>query len=142
MSVAVALQKAVFDALRADATVSGLIAGRVYDRIPGEDQRTAATGESFPYISFGPYDFVSDDAECVDAGEHTLQVDVWSREVGRVEAKQITDAVRRALHRHEADLGAYALVEMRVDFAQVIGDPDGLTSHGIVRVTAMIEEPA
>ncbi len=133
MSVAVALQDAVLNALKADATVAGLIVGRVYDRIP-------ATAK-FPYVSLGPYDFASDDAECIDAGEHTLQVDVWSQKVGRVEAKQITDAVRRALHKHEADLGAYALVEMRVDFTQVIGDPDGLTSHGIVRVTAMIEEP-
>ncbi|BCH32637.1 hypothetical protein MesoLjLc_45670 [Mesorhizobium sp. L-8-10] len=140
MSVAVALQKAVFDALRADPAVSGLIAGRVYDRVPADSQGNVTA--TFPYVSFGPYDFVSDDAECIDAGEHTLQVDVWSRAVGRVEAKQVTDAVRLALHSHEADLGVYALVEMRVDFTQVIGDPDGLTSHGIVRIVAMIEEPA
>lgn len=134
MSASVALQKLVFDALRADATVSAQIAGRVYDRVPAEP--------TFPYASFGAYDFVSDDADCIDAGEHTLQVDVWSRAVGRVQAKQITDAVRHALHGHEADMGTYGLVEMRADFAQVIGDPDGLTSHGIVIVTAMIEEPA
>jgi hypothetical protein len=38
-------------------------------------------------------------------------------------------------------MGDYGLVEMRVDLAQVVSDPDGLTSHGIVQVTALIEEP-
>jgi hypothetical protein len=134
MSVAVALQKLIFDTLRAEAAVSAFVGLRVYDRVPAEP--------SFPYLSFGAYDFVSDDSDCIDAGEHILQVDVWSRAVGRVQAKQITDSVRRALHGLDADMGPYGLVEMRVDFAQVIGDPDGLTSHGIVTVTAMIEEPA
>ncbi|MBD9372112.1 DUF3168 domain-containing protein [Rhizobium sp. ARZ01] len=140
MSVAVELQKMVFAALKADASVSSLIGGRVYDRIPtGTNGKVTAT---FPHVGFGPYDFVSDDADCITAGEHTLQIDIWSRAVGRGEAKQITDAVRRALHGYEADMGVYRLVEMRTDFARVIGDPDGLTSHGIVTVTAVIEEPA
>ncbi|MGF7005799.1 DUF3168 domain-containing protein [Aminobacter sp. BE322] len=133
MSVAVALQKLVHDALRADTAVAAQIAGRVYDRVP--------EAPAFPYVSFGAYDFVADDAECIYAGEHTLQVDIWSRAVGRVQAKQITDAVRRTVHGYEADMGAFGLVEMRAAFAQVIGDPDGVTSHGIVTVTAMIEEP-
>ena len=134
MSVSVALQKLIFDTLRAEAVVTSLIGSRVYDRVP--------EGPTFPYVSFGAYDFVSDESDCIDAGEHTLQIDVWSRSVGRVQAKQITDAVRRSLHGLDADMGAFGLVEMRADFAQVIGDPDGLTSHGIVTVTAMIEEPA
>lgn len=133
MSVSAQLQKTIFDALRSDPAVSAQIGARVYDRVPDSP--------SFPYVSFGPYDFVSDDAECIIAGEHTIQIDVWSRAVGRVQAKQITDAVRRALHGHEAEMGDYGLVETRADFARVIGDPDGLTSHGIVTVTALIEEP-
>lgn len=141
MSVAVALQKAIYSALRADAAVSAQIAGRVYDSVPAEEKRVAATGAAFPYISFGSYDFVPDDADCISAGEHTLQIDVWSRAVGRVQAKQITDAVLRVLDGNDADMGDYGLVEMRVDVARVIGDPDGLTTHGIVTVTAMIEEP-
>jgi hypothetical protein len=133
MSVSVALQKLVFDALRADAGLNGMIGGRVYDRV--------LDAPTFPYVSFGAYDFVSDDADCITAGDHTLQVDIWSRAVGKVEAKQITDRARRILHGHEGDLGEYGLVDMRVDLAQVIGDPDGLTSHGILQVTASIEEP-
>ncbi|MGN6307316.1 MAG: DUF3168 domain-containing protein [Mesorhizobium sp.] len=139
MSVSAALQKLLYEALRADTGVSAMVGGRVYDRIPADaaGQVTAI----YPHIGFGAYDFVPDDSDCIFAGEHTIQLDIWSRAVGKVEAKTITDAVRRLLRDYEADMGDYGLVEMRVDLAQVIGDPDGLTSHGIVQVTALIEEP-
>jgi len=133
MSASIAFQKLVYDALRADAELAGLIGGRIYDRVPDKLR--------FPYVSFGAHDFVLDDADCILAGTHTLQVDVWSRAVGKVDAKTITDAVRRLLNGYEADMGDFGLVEMRVELAQVLADPDGLTSHGIVQVTAMIEEP-
>jgi hypothetical protein len=141
MSASTALQKLLYDALRADVAVSAMIGGRVYDRVPSEEQRIADTGAAFPYISFGAYDFTPDDAECIYSGEHTIQLDIWSQAVGKVEAKTITDAVRQLLHDYEADMGEYGLVDMRVVLAQVISDPDGLTSHGIVQVTALIEEP-
>lgn len=139
MSVSAALQKLLYEALRANAGVSAMVGDRVYDHVP-PDGAGKVTVE-FPYISFGAYDFVPDDSDCIYAGEHTVQLDIWSRAVGKVEAKTITDAVRRLLRDYEADMGDYGLVEMRVDLAQVIGDPDGLTSHGVVQVTALIEEP-
>jgi len=139
MSASAALQKLFYEALRANAGVSAMVGDRVYDHVPA-DGAGKVTAE-FPYISFGAYDFVPDDSDCIYAGEHTVQIDIWSRAVGKVEAKTITDAVRRLLRDYEADMGDYGLVEMRVDLAEVIGDPDGLTSHGIVQVTALIEEP-
>lgn len=139
MSVSTALQKLLYDALRGDAGLSAMIGGRVYDHIPADGQGNVTA--AYPHVAFGAYDFVPDDADCIVSGDHTLQIDIWSRAVGKVEAKQITDAVRRRLHGYEADMGAYGLVDMRVVLAQVVGDPDGLTSHGIVQVTASIEEP-
>lgn len=133
MSVSVAFQKLLFDALRADRGMKDLISGRMYDRVPKEP--------TFPYGAFGAYDFVPDEAECIYSGEHTQQLDFWSRAVGRVEAKQMVDAARRCVNDIEADMGEYGLVHIRVGLVRVIGDPDGLTSHGIVQVTATIEEP-
>lgn len=134
MSVSAELQKLLYDTLRADTAVSGFVNGRVYDSVPASP--------TFPYISFGPYDFVPDDADCIAAGEHTLQLDIWSNAIGRVEAKRITDAVRRALHEKSAVIPEYPVVQMRVVMTQVLPDPDGKTSHGVVQVTASIEEPA
>ncbi len=133
MSVSVAFQKLLYDALRADRGMKDLISGRMYDRVPEKPE--------FPYGAFGAYDFVPDDADCIYSGEHTLQLDFWSRAVGRVEVKQIVDTARRCIRGIDADLGEYGLVEIRIGLVRVIGDPDPLTSHGIVQVTARIEEP-
>lgn len=133
MSVLAELQKLIVERLTQDAGVSAMVARRVFDRVPPN----AAT----PYIAFGAHDYVPADADCVAAGEHTLMLDVWSEAVGRVEAKRIVDAVRRALHGFSADMGDFGLAGINVDFADVLADPDGLTSHGRIQVRALIEEP-
>ncbi len=84
---------------------------------------------------------VEDGADCIDSGEHTLQLDVWSRAPGHVEAKRLVDAVKTCLHQREASLDDYALVEMTVDFRRVFDDPDGKTKHGVVTLRALVEEP-
>src|SRR5688500_11924265 len=50
-----------------------LIAQRVYDFVPTEPE--------FPYVSLGPDQVVSDDADCITGFEITLQIDAWSRAV-------------------------------------------------------------
>lgn len=132
MSASAELQKLVFDLLRSAPAVSSLVGSRVFDSVPGS--------VTFPYISLGPTDIVEEGSDCIASGEHTLQIDVWSRAVGAVEAKRIVDAVKKALHEREATLQDNALVDLAVGFRSVVQDPDGKTSHGIVRLTALIEE--
>jgi hypothetical protein len=131
-SASAELQAMINTTLRADAAVVALIGDRVFKKVPANS--------AFPYISFGPHDIVEDGADCIESGEHTLQLDVWSRSDSQVEAKLIVDAVKRCLHEAEAELADNALVEMTVGFRQVFSDPDGITTHGVVRVTALIEE--
>ncbi len=133
MSVSAELQKLIFDRLKAVSAVTAFVGARIYDNVPPNAE--------FPYISFGSHDFVPDDADCIFSGEHTFLLNVWSRKPGRVEAKQIVDEVRRALRRYDADMGAYGLLEMDIDFADVIMDGDGLTARGRVQIRALIEEP-
>jgi hypothetical protein len=134
MSASAELQKLLFDTLRNDAAVMA-IAGGVYDRVPASPYGTRTA-----YISFGPSDVVDDSAECISAGEHTFQLDVWSKAVGQVEAKRLVDLIYKALHEQDLTLTENALAEIRVDFRRVFLDPDGLTTHGVVTVTASIEE--
>lgn len=136
MSVQAELQKLILDTLKAEAAVMALVNG-VYDRVPDSPWGPASKNG---YITFGPHDVVEDDADCITGGEHTLQIDCWSRQVGLVHAKRITDAVKAALHDQGLSLSKNALVQMRVTMRRALPDPDGLTSHGIVMVTAMIEE--
>ncbi|MBB3396873.1 DUF3168 domain-containing protein [Rhizobium sp. BK060] len=135
MGPSVELQKLLYDTLRATPEIMAVVGG-VYDRVP-----PSPYGTKNAYISFGPSDVVDDSADCSISGAHTFQIDVWSKEVGQVEAKAIVDLVFRALHEQELTMTDNALAEIRVDFRRVFTDRDGLTTHGVVSVTASIEEP-
>ncbi|MBB3743732.1 hypothetical protein FHX10_003231 [Rhizobium sp. BK591] len=129
------LQKLLYDTLRATTAIMALVGG-VYDRVPTDPYKDKAA-----YISFGPSDVVDDSADCSVSGTHSFQLDVWSKAVGQVEAKNIVDLIYRTLHEADLALTANALAEIRVDFRRVFTDSDGLTTHGVVSVTASIEEP-
>ena len=129
------LQKLLYDTLRASTAIMSL-AGGVYDRVPADPYK-----DKTAYISFGPADVVDDGADCSVSGTHSFQLDVWSKAVGQVEAKNIVDLIYRTLHEAELTLTTNALAEIRVDFRRVFTDSDGLTTHGVASITASIEEP-
>ncbi|MDK4727470.1 DUF3168 domain-containing protein [Rhizobium phaseoli] len=129
------LQKLVYDTLRLNADIAATVGG-VYDRVPSDPYKTKTS-----YISFGPSDTVDDGADCVTSGLNTIQVDIWSMAVGQVETKRLVHLVTKALHLQELALTDNALAEIRVEFSRVFTDSDGLTTHGLVSVTASIEEP-
>lgn len=133
MSVSIDLQTLIYQRLVADADVHALIDDRIFDRMPSD--------EDYPCVTFGPSDYSPDDMECISGRYETIQLDCWAVDHGRLRpAKEIADAVKAALHRFEADVGASALVSMVVDAVRVMLDPDGITAHGIVTVTANLEE--
>lgn len=128
------LQTAIYDLLRLDTAVAAMVGTRIYDRVP-------AASDVPPYITFGPSDELEDDAECITSSAHSLQIDVWSEKQGGFkECKEITHAVKVALHEVAVDLPTHALVEMRVTQRRHLRDRDGITSHGVVTIEAMIEE--
>jgi len=135
MSFSAELQKAVLTALKADSAIMAL-ASNVYDNVPADP-----FGAKTAYISFGPEDSRDDDAEDIDGREITLQVDIWSRAVGMVECKRLTDLVRQRLHHGALTVTGYGLTDTIVELTRVFRDPDGRTSHGVVQVTALLEEP-
>lgn len=129
------LQKLLYDTLRLNTGIM-TIAGGIYDRVPTDAFKTKNA-----YVSFGPTDVVDDSVDCISGGIHTFQLDVWSRAVGQVEAKQLVDLIYRALHEQELVLTDNALAEIRVDFRRVFPDSDPLITHGVLSVTASVEEP-
>lgn len=135
MTASTSLQVLLYETLRDDVDVKALVSGRVYDRVPASP--------TFPYISFGPFDYQSDDADCVIGGTYTVQIDVWSRAVGFPECRAICDVVKKALHYRDLNFGDAspdAVCDMYIETVRVIRDADGLTSHGIVNVAAIVEE--
>ena len=127
------IQGAIVQRLKADSTLTTLVAGRVYDQPP--------SNPVFPYVTIGPSDANDDDAECITGFLISQQIDGWSRAVGFPEVKKIADAVRLALHDVDLALTDNALVFFQHRQTRTIRDPDGLSSHSVLTFEATIEQP-
>ena len=127
---------AVRQELITDIAVMALV-NDVFDKVPD-----SPWGEKEAYISRGPFYGIADDADCVDGQEITVQIDIWSRRPDRWSMDDMVDAVRAALHEKDLDLSASALVGLRVSLWRIMDDPDPLTVHGVVQLTALVEEIA
>lgn len=122
------VQRAVFGVLR-NATA---VKAAVFDRVPPSDP--------FPRITFGPGLVIPDDADCVRSLEVFLQIDVWSRAVGAIEARKIAGEVYSLLHDTEPALAGFSWVEpLRMESRRDLGDPDGLTTHVAITLTGTVE---
>lgn len=127
------LQVAIVTRLKAAAAVTAFVGARVYDSVP--------ENPTFPYITVGEGDETSDDADCVDGFEISLDIDVWSRAQGFPEAKKISDEVRKALKSPELTIPTNALVDFRHRQTRFLRDPDGLTSHAVMTFEGFAEQP-
>lgn len=126
-----ALQDAIVAALRAGSPPD--LGARVYDSVP--------TGATFPYVKVGDDQVTGDHAECLEGSvEIATNIHVWSRGVGKVEAKQIAGWIVSTLNGAALTLVDYRLVLIEHDGSHHLGDPDGLTSHSVVTFRALIDE--
>jgi hypothetical protein len=125
------LQAAVYAALTADAQLDALIDGRVYDFVPNET--------AFPFVSFGPVN-AGDWSTLTTAGAETFFVlDFWSRKPGRVQAQAMMARAYSALHAQTLILSGHAVAVLRIADSRVIRDPDGVTTHGVMRFRALTQ---
>lgn len=135
------LQAPIIQRLKADTATAALAGARVYDFVPTEAKRIADTGKAWPYVAMGPSDETSDDAECITGFDISIQIDCWSRAVGFVEVRQLSDAIRESIHGYEFELTTNALVYFEHRQTRIFRDPDGLTSHAAMTFAAFIEAP-
>ncbi|MHC3940221.1 DUF3168 domain-containing protein [Paenochrobactrum sp. BZR 201-1] len=132
MSVSVAFQDLLLAKLKADPVVASLVGSRIWDSPPSSPE--------FPYITLGATDFTPTDVDCIDMREETVQIDVWTRANGRKwQCKQIVDAVVNVMRRLDGDLSSGTLIDGRIEIARVLDDPDGITTHGVVQFTGILE---
>lgn len=119
------LQAALVARLRAALPA---LAGRVHDRAPPE--------VAFPFVQFGASQSVPEAEGCLDLATCHLTLHVWSRAVGAVEARGFAAAIAAALTDWTPELTGVACDDLRVTSIQIMADPDGLTTHGVVQVEA------
>lgn len=127
------LQGALVARLKADAPLTLLVQGRVYDQPPSP--------VVYPYVTIGEAQTLRDDATCVSGGQVYLTLHAWSQAVGFPEVKRIADAVVESLHLAPIALPTNRLISIMHRQTRTFRDADGLTSHAVIEFVANTEKP-
>jgi hypothetical protein len=127
------LQKAIHAALAADAELTGLLgAVRVYDHAPAN--------VPFPYVTFGRTSVYDWDTATESGTEQLLTLHIWSKGRGKKEALEVMDAVSTRLHDSGLVLDGHSLVNLRLEFSDVVFDEDLDVYHGLLRFRGVTEK--
>jgi hypothetical protein len=126
-----ALQRAVFAALTADATLQSLIDTRLYDAVP--------LNPTFPYVVLGDGKETNADTATEEGSEHQFVVTVWSQGGGHQESKSIANAVRFRLNNATLSLDGHALVDLRFQDCEYARESDGQTYSATLSFRAVTE---
>lgn len=129
------VQQAVYDAIRADATLRTLISNpvRVYSM-------QAPQETDYPYITIGDGNGSSFDTKTTDGMELVFNVHTWSRYRGAKQALEIMGAINDAIDEQSLTIAGHSLIVLRFDAS--VGpmlDPDGHTLHGVQRFRVITE---
>lgn len=132
-----ALQKGLRAALAANSGVTSIVSTRIYDEPP--------QNVTFPYIRFGDIEPSAFDTDTTEGSLVSVSIEAHSRSAsGRVEAAQIVEAVKEALHRQEASVtvAGHTLVELIFQTFSVTRDGEGRGYTAVIALQAMLEETA
>ncbi len=124
------LQKTIYSTLSGDNTLTSTLGASVHDEVP--------QGTAYPFVQIGEDTAVDYSTKDETGAETTVVMHVWSRVAGSAQAKNIMDRVHTLLHDSNLTVTGFNLVNMRMEFSDLIRDPDGLTRHGIMRFRAVI----
>lgn len=131
---ALALQKGLRAAIVADADVVALISTRMYDEPP--------QNVTFPYARFMGIEPLAFDTDTTEGAEVSVVIECHSRSAsGRVEAVQIAEAIKTALHRKETSVTVtdHTLVELIFETYSVTRDAEGRGYTAVISLQAMLE---
>lgn len=117
-------QRAIYEALTGSAPLMALITG-VYDHV---DQ-----GTEYPYVVIGEDPATEWDTDTEQGAEQLVTIHSWSRERGRLETKQILEAIYETLHRQTLTINDAIFYSCFWESSDSFMDPDGETRHGIIR---------
>ena len=131
---ALAMQKGLRAALAANAGMAALVGARIYDEPP--------QNVVFPYLRMVDINPAAFDTDTTEGAEISISVEAYSRSAsGRVEAAQMAEAVRAALHRQETSLtvSGFTLVELIFQTFNVTRDADGRGYTAVIVFQATLE---
>lgn len=135
MEPSLELQKAIRLRLVASSALTSLVsAANIVDR--------NGTPAVFPCILLG-------EGQTVHGGDiarrrHEVFVDlhIWQKETGLVFSKQVAGAIRDALADSRWIATGLNVADLRVISSRFMRDPNGIHSHGVLSLTALVSEVA
>lgn len=131
-SYALALQKALVAALKADSGISGLVSTRVYDQPPQSAAR--------PYIRIGNIAPRPLRTDCGSAANITFGIEAHSRpRAGRVNATKCAEAIVAALDNADLTVSGFDLVQLHWQGQNVTQDADGTSYTAVVLFDALLD---
>ena len=125
-----ALQSAIYTALNNDSTLTNTHGAGGYDDVP--------EGASFPYVTMGEDASNDYGTKDLDGSTVSLNIHVWSQYRGSKEVKTIMDRIHTLLHDSSLSVSGCNLVNTRLEFMDILRDPDGITRHGVMRFRAVM----
>ncbi len=129
---AIALQKALFEALRNDDELIETLGGeRIYDHVP---PRTP-----FPYVTLGETMCRDWSTASEDGGEHFLNIQIWAKESGRKRVLDIAAKIATRLDEKPVAIDGHRMVNLML--TEVLArNTDGLGGYlGTMRYRAVTE---
>jgi hypothetical protein len=136
-----AVQPAIFQVLTSDAGLVAWFAAlrdgaadkpRVYDRIPA-DRTTGKVTATFPFIELGEILATPDETQCDDGAQVFCTLHIWSRAVGKTEARALAALVATALDA-AIEIEGHQVVVHEIEAIRDAAGGDGLTTHRVVEV--------
>ena len=125
-----ALQTAIYSKLSNDSNLTSVLGASVFDDIP--------ENTPYPYVQLGEDDASDYSTKDQNGSEVAVNIDIWSRYRGSLEAKNIMDRIHTLLHDSSLSVTGSNFINMRFEFSDIIRDPDGITRHGVMRFRAIM----
>ncbi|GLS35817.1 hypothetical protein GCM10010869_14060 [Mesorhizobium tianshanense] len=130
---AAVLQKALFEALNGDGSLSAALGGaKLFDHAP--------ENVAFPYVTFGRTSVYDWATGMENAAEQLFTLHFWSKSVARKEILDVMDLVSARLRDAVLSLDEHRHVNLKLEFTETRYDEDLSAYHGLLRFRAVTEE--
>lgn len=130
------VQKAVYDALVANATLVAAVTG-IYADVT--QSGTPEDDSEFPYIVFGESVTTPFDTKTNFGAECQVQIDIYSRASNPSEVKSIASLVYGLLHHKSLSITDASHILTTLDSSTTLRDPDGVTKRELMLFTVLYD---
>lgn len=127
-----AAQQIIFD------TLDGNINAGVHDKV--EYLPEGMPAGAFPYVVIGRDSAFPFDNDSFTGLYVNVELHIWSRAEGSKECKTVMDEIYTLLHRASLTKANYTVIDSLCTFQDVLDDPDGKTTHGIMRFRLTLQD--